>query len=477
MPNYAVQRRRGTTAEHASFTGLVGELTVDTTKDTVIVHDGSTAGGIPLATEAYADTAVSAADLDLTSDSGTIDIDLDSETLTIAGGAGIDTSASGTTATVAMDYAAVWNGNLVPNADNTRDLGSASVAWRSLYVGPGSLYLNGQKVLDDDSGNIVISCDDNQNLVLQTGGTGDVEFQATGSGTVQCKSTFQVQSTKRITDSAGTNVEFGDDIHMNSNKITNVGVPTAAAHAATKSYVDTIAGITPAGGTLTTTGDLTVTGDLLVSGDTVTVNVATLAIEDAMVELASGNTGGATSYIGMKAERGSAGNDAYFVWEESSDKWRATTSADGVTHANANMQCGTLTGTATAAQYSDLAERYESDAIYTAGTVVCFGGENEVTQSTDLYDSKVCGIISANPAHLMNAQAGTNETHPAVALTGRVPCKVMGTIRKGDLMVTSAMPGVAMSADERVPGTIIGKAIQDYTDGGVGVIEILVTLM
>jgi len=84
---------------------------------------------------------------------------------------------------------------------------------------------------------------------------------------------------------------------------------------------------------------------------------------------------------------------------------------------------------------------------FSTGTVVCFGGKNEITQSTDLYDSKVAGVISTNPAHLMNAQAGTNETHPAVALTGRVPCKVMGTIRKGDLMVTSAQPGVAMSAE------------------------------
>jgi len=194
-----------------------------------------------------------------------------------------------------------------------------------------------------------------------------------------------------------------------------------------------------------------------------------------MIQLASGNSGASAAYIGMQAERGAT--DAYFVWEESTDRWRATTSADGSTHSDADMQCGTLNGTATAAQYSDLAERYETDQMYAAGTVVCFGGSAEITESTELYDSKVAGVISTNPAHLMNAQAGTNETHPAVALTGRVPCKVMGTVRKGDLMVTSARSGVAMSADERVPGTIIGKAIQDYTDDGIGVIEILVTLM
>ena len=110
-------------------------------------------------------------------------------------------------------------------------------------------------------------------------------------------------------------------------------------------------------------------------------------------------------------------------------------------------------------------------------TVVSFGGANEVTQSTEMYDTRVAGVVSTNPAHLMNAEAGTNETHPAIALSGRVPVKVMGTVRKGDLMVTSAQTGVAMAADERVTGTIIGKAIEAHTGEGIGVIEVLIAMM
>ena len=487
MPNYAVQRRRGTTAQHASFTGLVGELSVDTDKSVVVVHDGSTAGGRPMlredgsnfsgtiATTAYVDAAVTGEDLDVTSDSGTIAIDLDSETLSISGGAGLDTSATGNAVTVAMDYSATWAGNLLPDGDNTRDLGSNAARWKDIHVGPGSLYINGKKVLDDESGQITVSTDDDENLIIKTGGTGDLELFPSGTGVLQAKGTLQILTTKRITDSAGTNVEFGDDIHMNSNKITNLGTPTAAADGTTKAYVDTIAGITPAGGTLTATGNLTVTGDLTISGATTTVNTTTLAVEDNMIQCASGNSGASATYIGLQAERG--GTDAYFVWEESSDKWRATTSPDGSTHTDANMQCAVLTGTATAAQYADLAERYEADKLYQAGTVVSFGGEKEITESTKMYDTRVAGVISANPAHLMNSQAGNNETHPPLALSGRVPCKVMGTIRKGDIMVTSAQAGVAMAADERVTGTIIGKAVQDYVDEGIGVIEVLVTLM
>ena len=232
-----------------------------------------------------------------------------------------------------------------------------------------------------------------------------------------------------------------------------------------------------------TFNNLIVDGTLTVNGSTTTVDTTNILIEDPLMFLSSGATGSASVDAGLIVERGDDANTG-FIWDESADQWAAVlTTETGGTAGNvsissyANMRCLVLTGTATAAQYSDLAERYETDQMYTAGTVVCFGGNAEITQSTELYDSKVAGVISTNPAHLMNAQAGTNETHPAVALTGRVPCKVMGTVRKGDLMVTSAQPGVAMSADERVPGTIIGKAIQDYTDGGIGVIEILVTLM
>ena len=232
-----------------------------------------------------------------------------------------------------------------------------------------------------------------------------------------------------------------------------------------------------------TFNNLVVDGTLTVNGATTTVDTTNILVEDPLMFLSSGATGSASVDAGLIVERGDDTNTG-FIWDESADQWAAVSTAEtGGTAGNvtisayANMRCLVLTGTATAAQYSDLAERYETDQMYTAGTVVCFGGNAEITQSTELYDSKVAGVISTNPAHLMNAQAGTNETHPAVALTGRVPCKVMGTVRKGDLMVTSAQPGVAMSADERVPGTIIGKAIQDYTDGGIGVIEILVTLM
>jgi hypothetical protein len=127
--------------------------------------------------------------------------------------------------------------NIIPAADDTYSLGTSSLAWKDVYVGPGSLYVNGQKVLEDDSGTITFTADSDQSLTIKTLGS-DIAL-TTSSGNIELKGTVQLLSGKRITDSAGTKVEFGDDLDMNGNKITELGTPSANADAATKLYVDT----------------------------------------------------------------------------------------------------------------------------------------------------------------------------------------------------------------------------------------------
>lgn len=134
----------------------------------------------------------------------------------------------------------------------------------------------------------------------------------------------------------------------------------------------------------------------------------------------------------------------------------------------------TLVGSSTlSATYADLAERYEADDIYEYGTVLIIGGEKEVTISTQYADTRVAGIVSKNPAYKMNAEAGTDETHPYVALKGRLLCKVVGPISKGDLLVTSSIAGHATTADKAYSGAIIGKALEDHSEG-LGIIEVKV---
>ncbi len=130
----------------------------------------------------------------------------------------------------------------------------------------------------------------------------------------------------------------------------------------------------------------------------------------------------------------------------------------------------TVHAKATSAQYADLAEIYESDSEYEVGTVVIFGGDKEITVSSMGADPRVAGVISENPAYLMNVDASGQ----AVALQGKVPCKVIGQISKGDMLVThSQHPGVARKGIDPKMGTVVGKALEEYNSTEIGTINIV----
>ena len=135
----------------------------------------------------------------------------------------------------------------------------------------------------------------------------------------------------------------------------------------------------------------------------------------------------------------------------------------------------TVFAKATTAQYADLAEMYVADTAYTPGTVVEFGGSHEITITNTTHSTQVAGIISTQPAYLMNSTQ-TGEHPLEVALVGRVPCSVVGTVRKGDRLVSSTTPGVAQALDINLyqPGCIVGKALEEYDSAEPGVIEVAV---
>jgi len=125
----------------------------------------------------------------------------------------------------------------------------------------------------------------------------------------------------------------------------------------------------------------------------------------------------------------------------------------------------TFYGTAITAQYADLAERFEADTLYDAGTVVQLGGYNEITAVEDDLSDEVFGVISSAAAFLMNGQAGADNTHPPIAMSGRVPVKVIGKVTKGDRLV-SAGNGLARAAQktEITAFNVIGRALHDKYD-------------
>ncbi len=177
-------------------------------------------------------------------------------------------------------------------------------------------------------------------------------------------------------------------------------------------------------------------------------------------------TAGATSGSGIS---GSASSGTFTVTSNATSANTANTIV--FRDASGDFSAGTISATATNAQYADLAENYEADAHIEPGTVVMFGGDKEVTACVDANCKRVAGVVSTDPAYLMNSMAEGEHIVP-VAFTGRVPCKVTGPVRKGDLMV-SAGNGHAMANNDPAVGSIIGKALENF-DGDEGVIEVVV---
>jgi hypothetical protein len=124
---------------------------------------------------------------------------------------------------------------------------------------------------------------------------------------------------------------------------------------------------------------------------------------------------------------------------------------------------------------ADLAEWYTSDKKYEAGTVLVFGGDAETTTTNIKGDTRVAGVVSTDPAYVMNGHLENTENSICLALQGRVPCRVVGKIQKGDLLVTSKIPGVAVAGGNDIKvGTVVGKALENYDSDHIGTIEIAV---
>ena len=144
-----------------------------------------------------------------------------------------------------------------------------------------------------------------------------------------------------------------------------------------------------------------------------------------------------------------------------------------------NPSTNVLTTTATAARYSDIAERYEADEELGFGTVVTIGGSKEITSVDSELSDTVFGVISKQPAYMMNSDAGSDETHPFVAVAGRTPVKVIGAITKGQRIVSSSTRGVARAVTESDtinPFHVLGRALESKTDEAIGMVNCVVRI-
>ena len=224
-------------------------------------------------------------------------------------------------------------------------------------------------------------------------------------------------------------------------------------------------------------GNVIVTGNMTVNGTTTTVASTTTTIADPLIELNTG-AGSNANDLGFVFERGSTGDNAVFMWDESADTFTlGLTTATGASTGNLTLaSVGTLvanlTGTATAAQYSDVAERFAANEVLAPGTVVALGGAEEICAVNEEASDEVFGVVSGEhqAAFKMNGGAGSDNTHPYVAMTGRVDVKVIGTVNKGDRLVSASVSGYAKAAQksECTAFNVIGRALTSKTTTGTG---------
>jgi hypothetical protein len=331
------------TAQGTAISTAVSDHNADTTN----VH--GIADTSVLVTQTQLTNAISGAEVDQSGLAGTglswnsvdTQFEVDETHITTATQTAIDLKsnlASPTfTGTVVLP-AVTAGGSIVPGTDNTYDLGSPTLMWRDIYVGPGSLYVNGQKVLQDESGAIVVSADLDENLGLRTSGSGNIELDPTGTGSVNIKGPLVVEAGANFSSADGNGIAFGNGIKSDSvtSKTLNTDL-SLSGNGTGKVYLNDNAEVN---------GNLVVTGNFTVSGTTTSVNTETISLADNIIDLNSNfTTGTPTENSGLRVVRGDS-NAVQIRWNESSDKWEFTT--DGTNYSViAPTDSPTFTGTVT----------------------------------------------------------------------------------------------------------------------------------
>ena len=258
--------------------------------------------------------------------------------------------------------------------------------------------------------------------------------------------------------------------------------PSAGTHITNKTYVDTeIASAVSSTNVVRTTG----TQASIAGAKTfTTLLTGSSGVSDGTATMSSGALTGVTSVTASGTVSGGSLTDGTASLNGSGALTGATSgafsglvSAGSITSgstiaATGNVSGNYFVGTATQAQYADLAEIYKADREYMPGTVVKIGGSEEITQTTEAFDNEVFGVISENPAYLMNSEA---EGLP-VALTGRVQVKVIGKIKKGERLVSADMEGFAwgIGSDDYDARAVIGRSLEDKDDGESGMVEAVI---
>jgi hypothetical protein len=357
-----------------------------------------------------------------------------------------------------------------------------------LFVGTG----NAAVISETGNDGVVRSAISGGNLIIQSnvGGTlFDVARALGASGTFAVSNAATVGTTLSVTGNiTGANLNTGAQVVATGN-VTGGNIITAGLITATGAITST-ANVT--GGNLRTGGLVSATGNITsaanIAGTFFIGNgsqLTGLSLGVSVTKFVNGTSEGNIGDSGGNINFNVAGTSNVAVFTTTGGVFTGLTTpsiAKSGTNAVGNIGSSAnffnrVFATATTALYADVAERFAADEVMEPGTVVELGGTKEITRATNDLSEQVFGVISTNPAFMMNGGAGEDDTHPAVAMTGRVPVKVVGRVRKGDRLV-SAGDGVARAA---LPGevtafNVIGRSLVDKLTPELGKIEAIVTI-
>jgi len=404
----------------------------------------------------------------------------------------------------------IANANILPLSNVTYNLGSATQRWKDLYLSNSTIYLGNAQISANATSIVLTNPAGGQTVLAGATTTSSVAGNITGGNIL---TGGYISAAGNIITSTAGNISIGG-ITSPDSRLVIVGISQPVSYPVTGNSTALGTDIHVTGGDATQTRivqDTFGTGAYVAFTGRAARGTAASPTQTQSGDTIAQFTGRGFSSGTLQFGNSSTGRVDLVAAENFTDSSRATnvsvfttasgaitptaiatfSSASGLSVAG-NVTLGNLVNSgangvgnigssttyfntvfakATSAQYADLAEKYTADAEYAPGTVVVFGGTAEVTVDAIDGDRKVAGVVSTNPSYTMNS--GLEAAHVAtIALTGRVPCMVVGPVRKGDLMVAAGLGRARAEADPKV-GSVIGKALEDF-DGAEGTIEVVV---
>ena len=354
------------------------------------------------------------------------------------------------------------NSHLVPSQDATYNVGSVTNTWDNVYV-KDTVYFNNAPI--SATGSTI-------NLPEGTKIDGDIVNYFNRIIVPGQNDIVSSDTNDSLTIRAGSNIDIQTDPITKEITINSTGGGGAAV-------VSSVSNSGPSFGVVAVAGQSSLIADrdqdqlTLTAGANITLTTDPITDTITISALGGGGGGGTSSTVIVNPVT----SGTYPLTMASGTSSISGNILYGNSGITVDVDTSTLNATAQTARWADLAEKYIADKNYESGTVLIFGGPKEVTEASGIGNKKVAGVVSTNPAFIMNNDLKVENT-VIVALQGRVPCKVVGNIKKGDMLIVSDVEGVATASDDPKLGSVIGKALEDYSDTQtVGTIEIVVGRM